>query len=155
MKSLRSLSLIALLLAVASCKKKEPAELVAFDRVCTDPKYDAPSEKGLAGAKRMAVEGYLGPPDGLFTRCGDDCDLRLLPTREVTPGGLTVFFRVGSDDNQMEKLPNRYSAADVKLHSDDGKTLVVGSKIRVTAFKDGSIAEKTCFLSRVERVEAL
>jgi hypothetical protein len=146
---------LSLLGTTAACKKDPgPAESVTFATVC-DAKYDPTMEQGLDKTKRVAIEGYLDIPRGLFTMCSDTCNLQLLEKPGVQDKSFRINLKVGDSENQMEKLPEKYSEKDLKVHTHDDKVVGVGARVRVTGGRLGKAADKTCQLVDVDKVEAL
>jgi hypothetical protein len=142
-------------LAAVSCKQDPgPAESVTHATVC-DAKYDPVMEQGLDKTKRVAIEGYLDIPRGLFTMCSDTCNVQLLEKPGVADKSFRVNLKVGDDENQMEKLPKEYAEKDLKVHTHDDKVVGVGAHVRVTGGRLGRASEKSCQLINVDKVEAL
>lgn len=151
----RILAACSLLFFCGSCKKDPgPAENVTHATVC-DPKYDPVMEKGDDVMKRVAIEGYLDIPRGLFTMCSDTCNVQLLEKAGAQDKSFRVSLKVGSDENQMEKLPKEYTEKDLKVHTHDDKVVGVGARVRVTGGRLGSSSDKTCQLVNVDKIEAL
>lgn len=150
---MRIIVLAALGLAFVGCKSEppKPGEPVTFETVCS-AKYDSKEEKGLSVTQRVTLEGYLGAPKMML--CSDTCSLRLYPTPDRKDGDLSISLKVGSDPNQLEELPKEFSEQDIKVHTNDGKVVGVGAKIRVTGGRLGTQADKTCQLVGVDLIES-
>jgi hypothetical protein len=146
-------ALVSLALLTA-CESKKPAEAVPFEEIC-DAKHDSKMEKGLDVKKRVSVEGYLDIPRGMFTMCSDTCSMQLLPEPKAVGKGLSVSFKIGTDDAQMKKLPDKYTETDLEVRAEGGKTVGAGDKVRVTGERLGSAAEKSCQIVNVDKVEKL
>ncbi len=117
--------LIALMLAtlsVAACSEAPPTagEPKDFAAVC---------DKANNG-KRVSVDGYLRLPDS-FTVDGSMV-LRLYKAGDFkgTPTG--VQTNIGSQANQVEKVPKLFSDSDLKGHLSDGQVALFGTKVRVS-----------------------
>lgn len=116
-------------------------------------KFDDATDQG----PRVTTEGYLGTP-ALFSLCsGGRCNMDLA----AEPGGPTVVALDVKVDifgaNRMASLPDPFTAADIQIHTNDGKILGVGDKIRVTGPHLGSPAKPTdiCGLSKVDLLESV
>jgi len=91
-----------------------------FDSVC------AKDNNG----KRVAIEGYLRFPEK-FT--GDQSVvLRLYKGGDYSGTPVGVQTSVGSQANQMELPPSRYTDNDLKVHLTDGQVAGVGTKVKVS-----------------------
>jgi hypothetical protein len=140
----------------SACKGKDPgpAEPVTFASFC-DAKYDPVMEKGDNILKRVSIEGHIDMPRGLFTLCSDTCNVKLLEKPGATANAISASVKVGTDENQMEALPKEYSEKDFKVHTNDGKVVGVGARVRLSGGRLGSAADKTCQLYGVDKIEAL
>lgn len=145
---------LAALSLLCACESKKPAEAVPFDEIC-DAKHDSKMEKGLDVKKRVSIEGYIDIPRGMFTMCTDTCSMQLLPEPKAVGKGLPVSFKIGSDESQMKKLPDKYTEDDLEVRAEGGKTVKAGDKVRVTGERLGSAADKTCQIVNVDKVEKL
>jgi hypothetical protein len=113
--------LVALLFA--ACGSSGPptvGEQKSFDTAC---------DKANSG-KRVAVEGYLRFPKE-FTGT-QSAVLRLYKAPDLAGTPIGVQTHIGSQANQMELPPSRYTDADLKVHTADGQIAVVGTKIKVS-----------------------
>jgi hypothetical protein len=137
--------LLALALLLLGCKSEppKPGLRVALDQLCADK-----SEPDA----RYTVEGYIAAPK-MMVCSSEDCSLNLYRTQAMDGDWISVSFAVGDDANQMSKLPEKFTPADVKLHTTDGKTLGIGAKVRVTAKRLGSPGEG-CQLIKTDLIEA-
>jgi len=118
----RVAALMFVALMIASCSYGPPTagELRDFDAVC---------DKANSG-KRIAVEGYLRFPDK-FT--GDQSVvLRLYKEGDFKGTPIGVQTRAGSQANQLELPPSRYTDKDLRVHLADGSVVGVGTKVRVS-----------------------
>ncbi len=145
--------LAAVALSFVGCKSEppKPGEPVTFETLCT-AKYDATMEKGLEVTKRVTLEGYLGAPRMLV--CSSTCNLYLYPTPDRKGDGIAISLTLGDDPNQLEELPDEYTEQDFKLHTNDGKVVGIGAKIRVTGGRLGTDGKKTCQLTGVDLIES-
>jgi len=110
----------------------EQGEAIQITRLFTDAKVHG---------KYATVTGVLGVSGGIMgsTSCSKGrCDLELsVPDAGwKPPKGVTstakVSFSVGSGENEMAELPDKYSRADVKVKAMGGKVLKVGDRIKVS-----------------------
>jgi hypothetical protein len=138
------------------CEPPKPGTPVTFDTIC-GAEFDPTMEKGLNVTKRVTIEGYVGPLRSMVKVCSDTCDFNLF----AEPGGkgkrvVNADVPVGDGKNQMEKLPKNFTDKDLKLHTQDGKVVGVGSKVRITGGRAPTGgAREACALWQVSLIEAL
>ena len=121
LRILVALSLAVLLLA--ACGEEGPptaAEVKNFDSVC---------DKANDG-KRVAVEGYLSFPSS-FTD-SNSVVLRLYKTEDFKFAPIGVQTNMGTQANQVEKPPMKFTDKDLKVHLADGQVAGLGKKVRVS-----------------------
>jgi len=146
--------LLSLAFVSLSACRPAPAEKVAFESVC-DARFDPVMKQGLAEKKRIAVEGYLDFGKSFMTVCSDTCQLELFPDAARTGAPLIVNVKVGADEARMEPLPNEFTPADLKVHSEGGKILGAGAHVRLSGGRLGSKATQDCQLVDIDRIDAL
>jgi hypothetical protein len=156
---MRAILLIPVSLVLA-CKHEPPppAELVAADVLCSDPKYDShmDSKTALEVTVRVTVEGYLDIPRGMVTLCSrQSCPAALLPAPGAVAKKLSISLTNGDDPAQMKTLPDHYTESDLVVHTTDGRVVGVGAKVRVTGKRLGDVKSGSCQLIDVDRVDAL
>lgn len=147
-----TLGLVAAALLVAlgiGCEPPKPGEPVTFDTIC-DSKYNPTMEKGLNVTKKVAIEGYLTNRSTLKV-CSDTCDIDLYEKAEGKGKRVNIDVPVGDGKNQFERLPKNFTSKDIKIHTQDGKVVGVGAKVRVT----GGRAPGCGALWQVTLIEAL
>jgi len=140
-----SLALLPLLLAPLSCSKSQPpaGKVVTAEQVC----------KETDGA-RVRMTGYFRYPRGMLSFCSNygghkTCDMALYAAPEPPPDfdvmhpqtgpepvSTKLSVPVGGDTGEMGELPEKFSAADVKLHLPQSQTVGEGAKVTV----DGKVA---------------
>lgn len=136
------------------CAPPEPGTPVTFDNVCS-AEFDPTMEKGLNVTKRVTIEGYVGAPGSLKV-CSDTCDFNLFAEPGNKGKRVTADVPVGDGRNQFERLPKDFSDKDLKLHTQDGKVVGVGSKVRITGGRSPAGGQReTCSLWKVSLIEAL
>lgn len=116
---------------LAGCTPKE-GEPVNITQLFTDAKLDK---------KYGAVTGIVGISTGIMgsTSCkGGRCNIELKVPDSAwkAPKGMLGFVKldvgVGSGENEMAELPDKYSKADLKLKAMGGKILKAGDKVKVS-----------------------
>jgi hypothetical protein len=117
---LAGLILVAVALAACSYGPPTAGELKEFDSVC---------DKANDG-KRIAVVGYLRFPDK-FTGT-QSAVLRLYKEADFKSTPIGVQTSIGSNANQMELPPSRYTDADLNVHLADGQMAGVHTKVKVS-----------------------
>lgn len=144
--------LVPLAFVLVGCKgAPKPAVRVTFDELCTD-KYKPGGDEAEPKLSRYTVEGYLAAPK-MMACSTQDCSLWLYGTQALDGAHISVSFAVGDGANEMSKLPERFTPDDVKVHTNDGKTLGIGAKVRVTAQRLG-FKPTDCQLIKTDLVEA-
>lgn len=136
---------IVLILCMAACSEgpKGPGVLVTFDTVC---------DKANDG-KRLALEGYLDFPES-FKSKEITIMMRMHPALGPRgPAVVGVSVPLGNAANQVELPPKQFTAADLKLHTQDGQVAGFRDKVKVsgTMYFPSSIAqvEFRCGLTNV------
>ncbi len=139
-------------IAFGSCTKEppKPGTPVTFDTVCSK-KYDPEMVKGLQEGPRVALEGYMGL-SGMFMLQSSTLMITLFsePGRKGKTAHLSL--KVGSDENEIEKLGKKYKLNDMKVHTKDDKIVGPGDRVRVHGMRLGS--DKSCYI-KVDLVEKL
>ena len=128
-------------LVLAGCAE-EPAVEVAYGDAC-NPEYDD---------KRISTVGYFDPGVSVYcSNSGGDyrCGMEFLETPD-SEDSFTADMLEGSGNNQMSKLPESYSDADIKIQTNDGGVVRVGQKARIAG--EMLIGEGVCLMS-VDKVE--
>jgi hypothetical protein len=136
--------LVCVAILVACKSEPKPGPLVTFETAC-----DGLNEN-LTEKRRATIDGYLGAPKMML--CSDSCSLNLYPTSKLEGDFMGVSFKVGDGANELSKLTNKFSPTDIKVHTNDGKTVGVGAKIRVSGDALGS--KKSCSIVGIDLVEA-
>jgi hypothetical protein len=112
-------------------------------------------EKGLNVTTKVTIEGYVGAPSSLKV-CSDTCDFDLFAEPGNKGKRVNADVPVGDGRNQFERLPKNFSDKDLKLHTQDGKVVGVGSKVRITGGRaPAGGARETCALWKVSLIESL
>jgi hypothetical protein len=137
------------------CEQPKPGVTVHFDDIC-DSVYDPVMEKGLNVTKRVTIEGYVGMHPSMFKLCSDTCDFDLYADPAGKGKRVNADVTLGSGKNQMEKLPKNFTPEDIKIHTQDGKVVGVGAKVRITGGRAPTGDKReTCGLWKVDLIEAL
>ena len=142
-------TLLGVVVFAAACSAPEPGTPVTFDDFC-DTKYDRPA--GSDELPRVTIEGYLAPPK-MFSLCSDTCSFDLYEDAEATGRSIRYSVRLGTSNNQLEPLPERFSPDDFKLHTNEGNDLGFGDKVRLTGHRLGTAAGNDCQLYKVDLIE--
>jgi len=147
--------LIAILIAVSafySCAKEPPApgQAVTFNEVCSE-KYNPKMVQGLNVGPRVSLEGYMGFSSMFMLQSST-----LLITLYSEPGRkgnhVSISLKVGSDENEIERLNKRYTFSDLKVHTKDDRIAGPDDRVRVHGQRLGS--GKSCYI-KVDLVEKL
>lgn len=122
---------LVLALAASGCTPNV-GEPVALTRLFTDAKLHG---------KYAAVTGLLEISTGIMgsTTCkAGTCNLRLAvddPKWKPPTGALTsvsITLDVGSGENRMAELPDKYSKKDLKVKAMGGKTFAAGDRVKLS-----------------------
>jgi hypothetical protein len=122
---------LGLLSSIAACTP-EQGEVVPATRLFTDAKLTK---------KYVTVTAVLGVSGGIMgsTSCRKGrCDLEISvpePGWKPPKGVISTAkasFSVGSGENEMAELPDKYSRADVKVKAMGGKILKVGDRVKLS-----------------------
>jgi len=136
-----SLVVLAAPLLSAGCSKSppDPGKVVAVDQVCNEP-----------DGSRVSLTGYVRFRRGLLSFCSTyggktTCDLALHATAEPPPGFnpmqpktgpepiiAKLSVPVGDRPGEMDELPEKFTAADIKVHLPNNATVGEGGKVTIT-----------------------
>jgi hypothetical protein len=119
----------------------------------TDPKEL--SDLSIKGVKkRIIFEGYLAIPSSIYTS-GNSIRCHLFPRPGQSNGFYTnLEFTQGKGNNNMEKMPEKYSDADFKVHTANGEVVGQGSYVKITGNLSGRYDEyATVYIEKVEKAE--
>jgi hypothetical protein len=133
----------ALLLVLAGCGAPQ---MVALGAACTQDK----------DGSSVAVDGFVSA--GSVVSCdnysGDyRCGLDLYENPDATGARASIDIIVGTGANTIDEPPKNYTDADVKVHTDNSATAVVGDKVRATG--DISVAPGGVCYVTVDKIEKL
>ena len=130
---------------VAGCGDSGPPTVgtaVSFDNVCDKANVD----------KRIALEGYLDFPEQ-FKSKDITIMMRLRPSPSTKDKVVGVSVKLGVGPNHVALPPKSFTAKDVKVTTNDGKTISHTDRVRVsgTMYYPSSIAkvEFRCGLSNM------
>lgn len=139
---------------VAGCSKP-PAQQVPVGQLLTDAELDG-KYVTTTGVVRVAA-GFMGSTTCTSATCKIDL---YLPADQVKPDmtikNLKIELDVGSGENEMSELPDKYKTEDLAVKGTGGKVFKHGETIKVTGkakCKNGSEASLPCAI-RVDRVDA-
>jgi hypothetical protein len=155
---------VLLAAVVAACAPTAPAagKPTPVASVCDQP-----------DGSRVRLDGYLRYRRGLLSFCHErngattDCDLALYadaarpadfdvlapPPAGPDPVQAALTLKIGKSPSQMEDIPERFSAADIKVHLDggsvagDGGHVVVDGKLSVIPQSPGQAGPKQCYVT--------
>ena len=125
---------------LAACGPPAPGTSVPIARLCDQP-----------DDSRVRLDGYIRYRRGLLSFCRStdgkttDCDLALYadaappadfnvmspPRTAPEPLHARLTLKIGNSPGQMDDLPERFSASDVKLHVEGGKTVGEGARVHI------------------------
>lgn len=152
------LCLVLVLPALVACHKSAPApgKAVSLANACNE-----------TDGSRVRLTGYLRYERSMMSFCSNfgghkTCDLQLYetaaapadfnllsPDQGPAPTTAKLSVSIGSDPGQMDELPEKFTAADIKLHLPNNALATDGSHITV----DGSLSvipgstPKSCFVN--------
>jgi hypothetical protein len=149
--------------AAAGCHKSAPAagKVVALDQVCNAP-----------DGSRVRLSGYLRYRRELLSFCSNygghkTCDLQLYadaapppafdimhPATGPEPISAKLSVPVGKDPGEMDELPDKFSASDIRMHllndvvvPEGGHVIVDGTLSVVPGDPKTPSAPKSCFVN--------
>lgn len=115
-----------------------PAAAVAYDQVC-DPANDH---------KSLSTEGYFAVAGSVFcSNIGSSsvkCGLEFVKNAGDSDGFTADVIR-GDGDNEVEEIPDDFTAESITIHADDGSIVRVGDKVRISG--EMLISENVCLMS--------
>jgi len=163
MRAISLLVLVGVVASVAACNKSAPppGKLVALDQVCNE-----------ADGGRVRLSGYLRYRRELLSFCSTfgghkTCDLQLYaaaapppefdimhPATGPEPISAKLSVPVGKQPGEMDELPDKFVAGDIRLHLPNAAVAPEGGKVTI----DGALsvvpgdakqpnAPKSCFVN--------
>lgn len=125
-----------------------------------------------ADGSRVRLEGYLRYQRGLLSFCHatngqtTDCDLAIYadpakpadfnvmapPPPGPEPVNTRLTLRIGSSPGQMDDIPDRFTASDIKVHLEgggtatDGSGVIVDGKLHIVPASPDGASPKSCWV---------
>jgi hypothetical protein len=82
----------------------------------------------------LVFVGYIGQVPSTVSMSGGKMNIKIYERRNQTLGEyVNVGLSIGTGENEVESLPEKYKQEDLHVYADDKTKLGVGDKIRVTA----------------------
>jgi DNA/RNA endonuclease YhcR with UshA esterase domain len=83
--------------------------------------------------KRVTIEGYFTLPTGSVTY-GSSLSFDMFERRSQFPGStdLNISVDIGTGNNTMDKLQDKYLAKDINIRGNKGEPIVIGDRVKVT-----------------------
>lgn len=154
-RSFASLLLFVIIIAIASCSNNKTASNTTNSSTTTSTTTSSSSSSSAAPStanavhvkysdvcqkentdKVVSVDGYFGTNDLMVSCSGEGerkrCTLNFMPKPGSTESH-SASVSVGSGPNQMDALPDKYTAEDLHLRTKDGKTIGPRDWVRVVA----------------------
>lgn len=125
-------------------EKLEPGIPVSFDSIQSD-EFEPVMEKGLEVGKHVSIEGYLGLQD-IMSLQSDTIMVNLFEDSEKKGQKISISFPVGSNENQMEGLPDTYKEDDLKVHTNLKEIVGTKDKVRIHGTRLGYSKESTIYI---------
>jgi hypothetical protein len=125
MSWMQLVTLLAILLLIAGCDSGPPTAgtVVTFATVCDKANED----------KRVALEGYLDFPPQFKAK-----DLTIMMRLRPTPFSakddriVGASVRLGAGPNHVALPPRKYTANDLRVTTNDGKTMSAADRVKVS-----------------------
>ncbi|MBD0326289.1 MAG: hypothetical protein ICV68_07655, partial [Pyrinomonadaceae bacterium] len=164
-----SILLLLITIAIASCSNNKSASNTPSSSTTTttssssSSSSEAPSTANAVHVKYsdvcqkdnkdkvVSVDGYFGTNDLMVSCSGEGerkrCTLNFMPKPGSTESH-SASVSVGSGPNQMDALPDKYKAEDLRLRTKDGKTIGPRDWVRVIAKMN--VTDSYCSLQVLE-----
>ena len=139
-------TIIGLGLLIASCGGNDPEKKTIADFIKDAAKKSAENlkaqkvsyndlfEKEYESGQTLEFEGYIGAIPSTISWSGGRMDVRIVQRRYQTGGKtLSLDMPLGKANNNVNELPEEYKQSDLKVVTEEGKTIGVGTKVRVKA----------------------
>ena len=144
MKNITKLAILTCLIALCSCSN--PPKLVAASDLCNEEYKN----------EIVMCEGIIRLPDSFYTTGVSVTMAFEAPSGKfrIPAISLRTFSETkGEKKNMMDLLPDGFTEEDVTIYDDNGKTIKLGDKIRVTGELVGaSKAWCTVNVTKIEKV---
>lgn len=168
-KILLPVAVLGLLLSISSCGGKSEAEKEAaraanreYDsmrKADSLAEYGTPIDLNFTQAKdqsndkkRVSIIGYLALPHNSYST-GSSGQLQFIE-RPNDISGLNFILSVplGSKNNSMKALPDKYTNKDVKVKGKNGEAITIGDRVKIT----GKLSSNDSYCSlNVQEIEKL
>lgn len=90
--------------------------------------------KEFDSEQTLEFEGYIGAIPTTISWSGGRMDVRIIERRNQTGGPtLSLDMPLGTSKNSVHELPEEYKQSDLKIVTEEGKTVGVGTKVKVKA----------------------
>lgn len=107
-----------------SLKKWGPPTAITFADAHDTDKLDQ---------SRITIEGYLGVGSTIY-ESESSTTFQLWERKNQNAGDyISVGIPIGTDNNEMKSLPDKYKKSDMEIKDDKGNKLSYGDKVKVTA----------------------
>jgi hypothetical protein len=122
-----------------------PARAVAYDQVC-----DKANEQ-----QRISTEGYFSTGSSVFcSNIGSStvqCGLEFVENADDSEG-FSADVDQGDGDNEIEEIPDDFTAETITIHADDGSVVRIGDRVRISGKM--LIGEGVCLMN-VDLIEPI
>ena len=128
-----ALSLSAGVLVGCDGKSDVVAEVVPFDRICSQEKWKNVALEGYFSIRRVSCRGMKSKKTGRTLT--QECSVTMYATpSEAGPPVLVWLDGIDGDEkfNKIVPPPRNFGAEDFKVYDNDQKLIPVGNKVRVT-----------------------
>lgn len=90
--------------------------------------------KNFESGQNLEFEGVIGSIPSTITWSGGRMNVKIVERRHQTGGrSIGLDMPLGTDENHVHELPEKYQQSDLKVVAEDGKLLGVGDHVKVKA----------------------
>ena len=121
--------------ALVGCDGKSDvvAEVVPFEKICSQEKWKNVSFEGYFSIKRISCRGMKSQKTGRTLT--QECSLTMYATPKESGPRILIWLDGIDGDKKFNKIlppPRNFGAEDFKVYDNDEKLIPLGSKVRVT-----------------------
>ena len=129
------------------CGPAAEGEKVSITQLC----------KPAMSGKRVSVPGYF-TAEGLLTMCSSrggtkTCSFRLRDSAGNPKPDIGIGLKIGGGESEMQELPEGFKSSDIKIKTVGGK--VVGGRAHIQVTGKALVAEQSCQIIDIDRIDAL
>lgn len=103
--------------------------------------------------KNVSIIGYLALPNNSYTT-GSSGQLEFIERpNDISGLDFILSISIGSGNNRMKALPDKYTASDVKVKSKNGEKVSIGDRVKITGKLSSNESYCSLNVREIEKLE--